>query len=105
MSLTDSSIRDLKPRDRSHKFADEKSLYLQVTPSGGKLWRVKFRAPGGTEKKLSLGAYPDVSLRQARELRDEAQSLLAKGIDPAEKKQRDRRAARANATNTFGEVA
>ena len=105
MSVTDSSIRALKPRDRSYKFADEWALYLQVTPSGGKLWRVKFRAPGGVEKKLSLGAYPDVSQRQARELRDEARSLLARGIDPAEKKQRDRRAAKANATNTFGEVA
>ena len=76
-----------------------------MTPSGGKLWRVKFRTPGGVEKKLSLGAYPDVSLRQAREMRNEARSLLARGIDPAEKKQRNRRTAKANASNTFGEVA
>ncbi len=105
MGISDSAIRALKPRDKSYKVADEKGLYLQVTPSGGKLWRVKFRVPGGAEKKLSLGAYPDVSLRQARELRDEARGLLARGIDPAEKKQRDRRVAKVNATNTFGEVA
>ncbi len=105
MSLTNSAIRALKPRDKSYKVADEKGLYVQVTPSGGKLWRVKFRAAGGVEKKLSLGAYPDVSLRQARDLRDEARSLLARGVDPAEKKRRDGRAAKVNATNTFGDVA
>jgi integrase len=105
MPLTDSAIRALKPRDRAYKVADEKGLYLQVTPSGGRLWRVKFRTPGGVEKKLSLGAYPDVSLKEARAARDAARGMLAKGIDPAEQKRRDRRAAKINAVNTFRSVA
>jgi hypothetical protein len=64
--LTDSAIRALKPRATAYKVADEKGLYLQVTPAGGRLWRVKFRVDGGVEKKLSLGAYPDVSLKATR---------------------------------------
>ncbi len=105
MALTDSAIRALKPRDKDYKATDEKGLYLQVTPSGGRLWRMKFRAPGGAEKKLALGAYPDVSLKDARELRDKARKLLAKGIDPAEQKKRDKHAAKVSAANSFGAVA
>jgi integrase len=105
MALTDSAIRAIKPRDKSYKVADERGLYLLVTPAGGRLWKLKFRAPGGAEKKLSLGAYPDVSLKDARDLRDTARSNLARGIDPAEKKRRDQRAAKVNAANTFGAVA
>src|SRR4051812_8781087 len=75
VALTDSAIRALRPREKAYKVADDKGLYLQVTPSGGRLWRVKFRAEGGIEKKLSLGSYPDVSLRAARAARDNARSL------------------------------
>lgn len=105
MALTDSAIRVLKPRDKAYKVADEKGLYLQVTPTGGRLWRVKFRAQGGVEKKLSLGAYPDISLKSARELRDAARSMIARGVDPAEQKRRDRRAAKLAAANTFSAIA
>ena len=62
MALTDSAIRALKPRDRAYKISDERGLYLQVTPAGGRLWRMKFRAAGGVEKKLSFGSYPEISL-------------------------------------------
>lgn len=59
-------------------------MFLLVTPSGGKLWRLKYRRPGrGKENLLSLGAFPDVPLKRAREKRDEARALLADGIDPA----------------------
>lgn len=105
MALTDSAIRALKPRDRAYKVADEKGLYLQVTPSGGRLWRLKFRASGGIEKKLSFGAYPEIGLKEARELRDKARSLVANGVDPADKKRRDKRAAKVSADNTFSAVA
>lgn len=105
MALSDTAIRALKPRDKDYKAADEKGLYLQITPSGGRLWRLKFRAPGGAEKKLALGAYPAVSLKAARELRDEARALLAKGIDPAEQKKRDKHAAKVSAANSFAAVA
>jgi integrase len=105
MALTDSAIRALKPRDAAYKVADEKGLYLMVTPAGGKLWKLKFRNVAGIEKKLSLGAYPDLGLKDARDAREQARSALAKGADPAEKKQSDKRAAKINAENTFSAVA
>lgn len=83
----------------------KKGLYLQVTPAGGRLWKWKYRNDQGREKKLSFGAYPEVSLKQARDLRDEARADLANGIDPAEKKQREKQAAHTNAENTFSTVA
>ena len=63
--------------------ADEKGMFLYVTPTGGKLWRLKYRFDG-KEKLLSLGAYPDVSLKEARAGRDEARKLHAGKIDPSE---------------------
>jgi integrase len=105
MALTDSAIRALKPRDKDYKVADEKGLYLQVTTAGGRLWRMKFRTGGGAEKKLSFGSYPEISLKDARELRDRARSLVANGVDPADKKRRDRRAAKVAAVNTFSAIA
>lgn len=105
MALTDSALKALKPRAKAYKVADEKGLYVQVTPAGGKLWKLKFRNKVGAEKKLSLGAYPEISLKEARELRDAARSNLAKGLDPAEQKQRDKRAALISAANSFEAVA
>ena len=105
MSLTDTAIRALKPRDKAYKATDEKGLYLLVTPAGGRLWKLKFRAFGGIEKKLSLGSYPDVGLKDARERRDAARKQMASGIDPADQKRRDKRAAQIGAANTFSVVA
>jgi integrase len=105
MALTETAIRAMKPQAKPYKVADEKGLYLLVTPPGGKLWKLKFRNGMGAEKKLSLGAYPDLSLKDAREARDMARSGLAKGVDPAEKKQSDKRAAKINAANSFAVVA
>ncbi|MEJ5976726.1 integrase arm-type DNA-binding domain-containing protein [Novosphingobium sp. PS1R-30] len=105
MSLTDTAIRTLKPREKPYKAADEKGLYLLVTPAGGRLWKLKFRTLAGTEKKLSLGTYPEISLREARGRRDEARKQLANGIDPAEQKRQDIRAAKISAANTFSAVA
>ena len=105
MALTDTALKALRPRDRDYKVADEKGLYVQVTPAGGKLWKVKFRNQAGQEKKLSLGPYPEISLKDARALRDEARKLVALGIDPAEQKRRDAHAAKINAANTFEALA
>lgn len=105
MALTDSALKALKPRATAYKVTDEKGLYVQVTPAGGKLWKLKFRNKVGAEKKLSLGAYPEISLKEARDLRDAARSNLAKGLDPAEQKQRDKRAALISAANSFEAVA
>ncbi|WP_126176985.1 tyrosine-type recombinase/integrase [Tsuneonella rigui] len=113
MALSNTALRNVKPKEKPYKLADEKGLFLLVQPSGGMLWRLKYRidgrdetgAPKRVEKKLALGTYPEVGLKDARDLRDEARALLAKGIDPADKKRRDKRAAKIGAANTFSAVA
>lgn len=104
MALTDTAIRALKPAAKAYKRADSDGLYLQITPTGGKLWRFKYRHHG-VERKLSLGTYPAMSLAEARRSRDEARKLLAAGQDPATAKQRDKTARKMAAANTFGSVA
>jgi integrase len=79
-------------------------LFLHVQPSGGKLWRLKYRI-GGIEKKLALGAYPATSLGDVRVLRDAARKQIAAGIDPGIEKQRNKQRAKDNAGTTFGAVA
>ena len=104
MALSDVAIRNAKPRDRDCKLADGGGLYLLVTPAGGKLWRLKFRADG-RERKLAIGAYPAISLVEARKRRDEARELIATGKDPSREKQQAKHRARVSAANTFGEIA
>lgn len=103
MALTDTTIRTAKPRDKEYKLADSGGLYLLVTPAGGKLWRLKFRIDG-KERKLSLGAYPEISLAEARKERDAARAKLAKGSDPAREKQRQKVLAKLSAENTFAAI-
>src|SRR5262245_50790300 len=104
MTITDTAVRAARPHDNEYKLADGGGLYLLVTPSGGKLWRLKYRIHG-IEKKLSLGRYPDMRLGQARKLRDAAREAIAKGDDPAAAKRRQRVAAKIAAGTTFGDVA
>lgn len=104
MALNDILIRAAKPKDKEWKLADERGLYLLITPKGSKLWRVKFRH-NGKEKKLSLGVYPDVNLKDARRLRDQARSAKADGIDPAQEKRAAKLAAKVGAANSFEAVA
>ena len=80
MALTDISIKNAKPRERDYKLADGGGLYLLVTVSGGKLWRLKFRIDG-IERKLSLGKYPALGLGDARKARDAAKAKIADGSD------------------------
>ncbi len=83
MPLTDTAIRAAKPQVKASKLFDGGGLYLEVSPAGGKWWRWKYRY-GGKEKRLSLGVYPDVSLKSSREKRDAARQQLAAGIDPGQ---------------------
>lgn len=83
MPLTDTAIRNAKPEERSVRLFDERGLYLEISPAGGKWWRLKYRF-NGKEKRLSLGVYPDVSLKSARDRRDALRKLLADKIDPGE---------------------
>jgi len=104
MPLNDVAIRAAKPGPKPIKLSDERGLFLLVQPSGGKLWRLKYRI-AGREKKLSLGRYPDVALKEARERCAEARKLIAAGIDPSEKRRIDRLDATLKAANTFKAVA
>jgi integrase len=89
--LTASSVANAKPQAKAYKLADERGLFLLVMPTGGKLWRLKYRRPGTKkENLLALGRFPDVKLKQARERREEARALLADGIDPGAKRQAER---------------
>lgn len=104
MPLTDTQIKTLKPDAKPRKVADEKGLFLLLTPTGGKLWRLKFRFDG-KEKLLALGSYPDVSLKDARARRDEARKLLADGIDPAEERKAAKAARVVAVANNFEAIA
>ena len=83
--LTDAQVRKIKPLDKKKRYSDEKGLYLEVTPSGGRFWRLKYRF-NGRESTLTIGSYPEISLAQARRARDEARLNLKDGINPNEAK-------------------
>src|ERR1700735_4086642 len=104
MSLSDVKVRNAKPLTKPYKISDGEGLFLLVTLSGSKYWRLKYHF-AGKEKLLALGVYPDVSLGDARDHRTQARKLLASGQDPAQaKKEAKRRTSEANA-NLFETVA
>ena len=103
MPLTDTAIRKAKPADKPVRLYDERGLYLEITPSGGKWWRFKFRV-NGKENLLSMGTYPDVGLKQARERRDAARQQLVEGIDPSAARKAEKAAKQAQALNNFEAV-
>lgn len=80
MALTDTAIRNSKPKDKPYKVADAQGLYLLINPRGSKLWRVKYRM-NGVERKLALGSYPEITLAEARSARDAARRQLAHAVD------------------------
>lgn len=102
--LTDTAIRKAKPADKPQRLFDGGGLYLEVSPAGGKLWRLKYRF-GGKEKRLAIGIYPDTGLADARGKRDEARKLLAAGIDPGEQRKAEKAAGGERAANSFEIVA
>jgi len=85
--LTPSAVQNAKPRAQPYKLRDERGMYLLVQPNGSRWWRMDYRRPGtGKRNTLSLGTFPDVSLKRAREKRDEERKRLADGIDPSSKR-------------------
>jgi integrase len=90
--LTETAIKAAKGADKPYKLFDEKSLFLLVNPTGARLWRLKYRLHG-KEKLLAIGSYPDITLKRAREKRDDARKLIADGIDPSVKKKSEKNAA------------
>lgn len=104
MPLTDTKIRKAKPTEKTQRLFDGGGLYLEISPKGGKWWRLKYRY-GGKEKRLSLGIYPDISLKDARERRDAARKLLANDVDPSENRKAAKAAKIVQASNSFEIVA
>lgn len=100
MPLSDTAIRNLKPREKPYKVADFDGLFVLVKPSGSRLWQFKYRI-GGKEKLLSIGPYPETSLAQARAKRDAARSMVANGVDPSEAKQEQKRRSQVQDRVTF----
>lgn len=104
MALTDTAIRNAKPREKPYKVADSQGLYLLVNPRGSKLWRVKYRM-NGVERKLAIGSYPEITLAEARAARDAARRQLAHAIDPNVAKRQARIEACLRAGSSFASVA
>lgn len=101
MALTDVKVRSAKPLEKMYKIPDSGGLVLLVYPNGSKYWRLRYHF-GGKEKMFSLGTYPDITLAEARNRRDESRKQIANGIDPSEKK-KTAKTKQAN-THTFEEI-
>jgi len=104
MALTDTAIRNSKPKAKPYKVTDSQGLYLLVNPRGSKLWRLKYRM-NGVERKLALGSYPEITLAEARAARDAARRQLAHSIDPNSAKRQAQIEASIRASNSFSSVA
>ena len=110
--LTSIQIKNAKPKEKTYKLFDGGGLFLQVMPTGSKLWRMKYRQTDGKENLLSFGKFPDVSLEQARQKREETRKLKAQGIDPSEnrkvkqaEKKAESKAKDLEDSNTFERIA
>ncbi|MDE2928010.1 MAG: integrase arm-type DNA-binding domain-containing protein [Acidobacteriota bacterium] len=104
MPLTDIAIRHARPPEKARKLFDGGGLYLELSPRGNKWWRLKYRF-AGKEKRISLGVYPAVSLKEARRRRAQARELLAREIDPSEHRKAQEAAKKQQSANSFEAVA
>ena len=98
--LTDSAVKKAKPGDKPFRIFDGRGLYVEIAPSGGKWWRWKYRF-AGKERLLSMGTYPDVTLKAARDRRDEARALLQTGVDPGAARKAAKASRSAGGVNSF----
>jgi integrase len=103
--LTEFQVKNAKPRQKSYKLFDGGGLYVEVMPSGSRIWRMKFRQSNGKENTLTFGPYPEISIMVAREKRTEARRLQLQGIDPGKYRDDARRLAAEKASNTFEKIA
>jgi len=105
MPLTDVKIRNAKPQPgKFTRLYDDRGMYLEIAPSGGRWWRWKYRH-AGKEKRISLGTFPEVSLKDARDRRDDARKLLKAGVDPSQNRKAEKLRHVHRVENTFGAVA
>ena len=104
MPLSDAALRAAKPAEKAYRMYDTNGLYVEVTTAGGKLWRLKYRFDG-KEKRLALGSYPAVSLKDARARLEEARKLLANEVDPGNVRKAQKAAKLERAANSFEVIA
>jgi integrase len=102
--LSETKIRSVRPGPSVQRLYDARGLYLEITPSGGRWWRLKYRF-AGKEKLISMGTYPDTGLKAAREKRDDAREQLARGIDPSEVRRAEKASRSEGSKNSFEVVA
>jgi hypothetical protein len=102
--VADINIKRAKPDEKIRKLADSGGLYIQIMPTGGKLWRYDYRF-SGKRKTLALGKYPDVSLQEARDRHQEARKQLSQGVDPSATKHAQKTAGKERAGNSFEVIA
>ena len=102
--LTDTRIKTAKPQAKLYKLTDERGLHLSVYPNGSKLWQMRYRIEG-KERTASLGKYPEVSLAEAREKRDQMRKLVANDIDPVQSQKATKEAKKLSQTHSFEAVA
>lgn len=103
--LSDTAVRNAKPRDKSYTLGDGEGMYLEVMPNGTKFWRMAYRQPNGKNNRLTFGKYPIVTLAEARTRRLAARRLLDQGIDPGMAKREEKEAKATAAQHTFEGVA
>ncbi|CAL4867425.1 Prophage integrase IntS [Asticcacaulis sp. MM231] len=104
MALSDTAIRNAKPQTKQYKLFDGGGLFLIVRPTGAKLWRLKYRF-GGKELQLSIGTYPETTLKEARERREDARRTMDAGADPSVERKKVAAAAVLAAGSTFSVIA
>lgn len=103
--LTDTQVKNAKPQDKLYTLADGGGMYLEVAPTGSRIWRMAYRQPNGKNTRLTFGAYPEISLLEARAKRSVARKQIADGIDPSQFKRTEKHAKIVAASHTFEGVA
>ena len=103
-NLSDIAVKALKPKKKAYRKFDGQGLYIEVSPTGSKYWRFKYRIHG-KERRMAFGVYPEISLREARDKREEARKLLRDNIDPSKNKKRKKAQSLENEENTFEAIA
>ncbi|MGZ8293105.1 MAG: tyrosine-type recombinase/integrase, partial [Telluria sp.] len=103
--LTDTQVKTAKPRERTYTLADGGGMYLEIAPTGSKIWRMAYRKEDGKSNRLTFGPYPEVSLSEAREKRATARKQRASGLDPAKVRRDEKMAKAAVEVHTFEAVA
>ena len=103
--LIDVKVRNAKPKEKTYTLPDGGGMYLEVSPSGSKIWRMSYRQPNGKNTRLTFGTYPEVSLMDARQQRMDAQKKRLAGIDPAQAKRIDKKSKATANANTVEAVA